>query len=155
MIDHETAGPGASPVPASDWNPVVFAAGERLLRDWVATETVAAHVVEFWSRALAAVAGEAELRTEQGRWFLLSHRATAHPFSLGVRPGVHAALYAVFAWGTRRAARDRRVRASLPDVLRAVAEARAELAGVAGADPASVRAEERAAQDADIARVGL
>lgn len=154
MIDHRTAGPGATAAPTEAWNAVAFAAGERLLRAWAATDDVPAHVIELWANALAAVAAEPELRTEEGRIHLLSLHATLHAFGLGVRPAVHGALAALFAWGTRRAARDRRVRWSLPEVLDRVTEARAELAEVAGGDPTAARAEERAAQDADVRRVG-
>ncbi len=155
MIDHRTAGPGATAAPAAVWNAVAFAAGERLLKRWVATDEVPGHVVDLWIHALAAVAGEAELRTEEGYLHLGSLQATARPFGLGVRASAHEALLALFTWGTRRAARDRRVHWSLPVVLTRVADAVAELAEVAGGDPAAARAGERAAQDEDIARVTI
>lgn len=146
-------GPGHGPAPASAWNTVAFRAGERLLRAWVAVEAVPEHVADLWIAALACVGAEEELRTEAGRVHVWSLLATARPFGLGMRSAVHDALLGLFTWGTRRAARDRKVRESLPELLAAVADARAELAGVAGEDPDAARRVEEAAQAADVAEV--
>jgi hypothetical protein len=141
------AGADLAPIAAAAWNAFAVQLGVRLVvaMELGERERTAA------AQALAAISDlPALLASERPELAVGMIDATLRPLLMMAGGGPGTALFRrIFAWGVRRATRDRRLADSLADLATAAAETLGELAELAGRSAADAIAAERATQLAD------
>jgi hypothetical protein len=136
-------GPGCGDAPVFAWNAFAFALGRRLLQVIANEGDVQPQFIEIAATALAAVGGaEQILADERACVNMAMIEATLRPLATMTGSPAADLLQRVFLWGTRRVRRDRMRPDALADLAAAARDVHAELAELAGHDPAAARAAE-------------